>query len=81
MEVQGNILRYFINRTGSVAFDILNASGRVLHQVPALKCAQGWHQIGLGAAAMGDTRGNGVYFVRCAVDGASLGVKRVVMIR
>jgi beta-galactosidase len=81
MEVQGNILRYFISRTGSVAFDILNAGGRVLKHVPALKCAQGWHQIGLGAAAMGDTRGNGVYFVRCTVDGTNQGVKRVIMIR
>jgi beta-galactosidase len=82
MEVQGNILRYFISRTGSVAFDILNASGRVLKHVPALKCAQGWHQIGLnGETAAGFVKGVGVYFIRCAVDGTSQGVKRVVMIR
>jgi beta-galactosidase len=82
MEVQGNVLRYFIGRTGSVAFDILNANGRVLKHIPALKYAQGWHQIGLnGETAVGLGKGVGVYFVRCAVDGASQGVKRVVMIR
>jgi hypothetical protein len=82
MEVQGNVLRYFISRAGSVAFDILNANGRVLKHIPAMKCAQGWHQIGLnGAAALSGTKGTGVYFVRCAVDGASQGVKRVFMLR
>lgn len=78
MELLGKTLRYFISSPGSVAFDILNASGRVLKHIPALKCTEGWHQIGLS----GETgAGLGVYFVRCAVDGASQAVKRVVMIR
>ncbi len=78
----GSILRYFISSPGSVSFDILTANGRVLKHIPALKYSEGWHQIALnGTAAIGDTRGNGVYFVRCAVNGASQGVKRVVMIR
>ena len=78
MELLGKTLRYFISSPGSVAFDILNASGRVLKHIPALKCTEGWHQFGLS----GETgAGLGVYFVRCAVDGASQAVKRVVMIR
>jgi hypothetical protein len=82
MEVLGKTLRYFISRPGSVAFDILTASGRVMKHIPALQCSYGWHQIALsGATALGDTKGDAVYFVRCALDGASQGVKRIAMVR
>jgi len=82
MEVLGKTLRYFISRPGSVAFDIMNAGGRVLKHIPALQCSDGWHQIALfGATAIGEATGNGVYFVRCSLDGANQGVKCVATIR
>jgi hypothetical protein len=82
MELIGKTLRYFVSRPGSVAFDIITASGRVMKHIPALQCSNGWHQLALsGATVLGDTKGNGVYFVRCSLDGANQGEKRVVMIR
>jgi hypothetical protein len=77
MEVAGKTVRYFLSRPGSVAFDIINASGRVMKHIPALQCTDGWHQIALpGATAIG-----GVYFVRCSLDGENQGVKRIAMVR
>jgi fructose-specific component phosphotransferase system IIB-like protein len=82
MEVAGKTVRYFLSRPGIVAFDIITASGRVMKHIPALQCSNGWHQLALsGATVLGDTKGNGVYFVRCSLDGANKGEKRIAMVR
>jgi hypothetical protein len=83
MEVLGKVLRYFIGRQGFVSFDIMNASGRVMKHIPAAQFTSGWHQITLPgeSSALGDTKANAVYFVRCSLDGANQGVKRIAMIR
>jgi hypothetical protein len=82
MELLGKTLRYFVSRPGIVAFDIITASGRVMKHIPALQCSNGWHQLALsGAGVLGDTKGNGVYFVRCSLDGANQGEKRIAMVR
>jgi hypothetical protein len=69
----GSTLRYFISNPASVSFDILDASGRVLNHVPGSRQMNGWHPILLA--------GTGVYFVRFAVDGQYLSVKRMVIVK
>jgi beta-galactosidase len=80
IESNGSGLRYFINKAGTVSVEILSAGGRVVAQVPVSRQAQGWHTLQLGGAG-GDSRGNGVYFVRCSMDGGFRIVKRVVVVR
>jgi hypothetical protein len=78
----GGMVRYYIGVSSNVAIDILDAHGRVLKSVPNSMQAAGWHPIQLsGASHNGDVTGNGVYFVRCAVDGKSMSVKRILLIR
>jgi beta-galactosidase len=75
-------LMYFIVSPASVSVDILNAGGRVLARVPALKQAEGWHAVQLSGVAKGaDFRGKGVYFARVSVNGINQTVKRIVFVR
>jgi hypothetical protein len=69
----GSTLRYFISTPANVAIDILDASGRVLNHVPVSRQMNGWHPIPLA--------GTGVYFVRFAVDGQYMSVKRMVIVK
>jgi hypothetical protein len=78
----GGMVRYYIGTSANVAVDILDAHGRALKSVPNSMQAAGWHPVQFSGTATGDEMtGNGVYFVRCAVDGKSQAVKRVLLIR
>jgi hypothetical protein len=78
----GSTLRYFISSPANVAVDILDASGRMLNHVPVSKQMNGWHPLPLGGPEINvDRNGTGVYFVRFAVDGQYLSVKRMVLVR
>jgi hypothetical protein len=76
IEVLNGTLRYFISNSSFVAFEILNANGRILKRIEGLRQTRGWHPLAINR---GEARGNGVYFVRCTADG-SIFIKRVLVI-
>ena len=82
MAMKGATLRYYLSRTSYVAFEIIDANGRLLERIAGSRQAEGWHPIQLaGAANNGETRGSGVFFVHCAIDGSYQCVKRVLVVR
>jgi beta-galactosidase len=76
----GATVRYFLAAPSRMSVEVLAANGRVVAQIPTSPQAQGWHTLQLKGAA-GDSRGNGVYFVRCSMEGGYQSVKRVVVVR
>jgi hypothetical protein len=69
VHVAGNIVRYFVSTVSAVSVEILDARGKVLNRIA--EQGQGWHSIRLTATTTrGYNSGNGIFFVRCAVDGA-----------
>jgi hypothetical protein len=78
----GGMVRYYIGTSSNIAIDVLDAHGRVLKSVTSAMQTAGWHSIPLsGALTGGSVTSNGVYFVRCAVDGKSQAVRRILLIR
>jgi hypothetical protein len=77
MEMAGNTLRYFISAPCFITFEILNANGRVVQQIAGSSQGQGWHVLQLSGSR--GNAGNGIYFVRCTVNGTSF-VKRVFIL-
>jgi hypothetical protein len=72
-------IRYFIGQQANVAMDIIDAGGKTVMHVPATKMCGGWHVM----RSYTDGKSlliNGVYFVRCTVDGYSF-VKRILVVR
>jgi hypothetical protein len=72
-------IRYFTSRPGNVAMDIIDAGGKIVIHFPAARISGGWHVM------RSSTDGkalliNGVYFVRCSIDGYRF-VKRVLVVR
>jgi hypothetical protein len=80
MRMIGHTLRYFLNVPAVVSFDILDASGKIVRHVDRFKQVEGWHPLALGDGITG-ANGNGVYLVRCTVDGGSTFVKRAVVLK
>jgi len=80
MRMLGRTLRYFLNVPAMVSFDILDAGGRVVRHVARFRQEEGWHPLVLGDGLTG-ANGDGVYFVRCAVDQGSSFVKRVIVLK
>jgi hypothetical protein len=74
------VLRYFLNIPAAVSFDVLDGSGRLVRHVNHFKQVEGWHSLQLAGGTSG-TGGNGVYFVKCAVEQGSTFVKRVVVLK
>ncbi len=74
----GNTVKYFISKPASVSIEILDANGRVVNRIPGFRQADGWHPIRLDKR---DARAAGVCFVRLAVDGREMCVKRALFIR
>ena len=82
VDVTGGVMRYFIGKPADIAIEVLSVNGRVIKHVPASRQGAGWHPVQLrGTAAVGGSKGNGVYFVRCSVDGKYLSVNRMVLVR
>jgi beta-galactosidase len=77
MEMAGNTLRYFTSAPCFIAFEILNANGRVVKQIVGSSQGQGWHV--LQPSGSRGNAGNGIYFVRCTANGTSF-VKRVFIL-
>ncbi|HUI91124.1 MAG TPA: DUF4982 domain-containing protein [Chitinivibrionales bacterium] len=80
MVMSGRVLRYCLNVAATLTFDVLDGSGRVVKHVDRLKQAEGWHSLKLAGGASG-AGGNGVYFVRCAVEQGKTFVKKVVVLK
>jgi hypothetical protein len=80
MVMAGRVLRYFLNLPALVSFDVIDASGKIVRHVERFKQSEGWHPLALVSGLSG-ANGNGVYLVRCAVDGGSTFVKRAVVLR
>ncbi len=77
----GGIIRYYISQPANVSVEILDARRKeAIVKIPALRQETGWHQARPAAPGNETMMNNGVYFVRCSVDGQSV-VKRVVMVR
>jgi beta-galactosidase len=75
-------VRYFVSRPANISFEILNAGGKLVDRVQYSKQSEGWHVLLLTKRPDSNgARGNGVYFVRCTVDGKYVSVKRVVFAR
>ncbi|HUI92228.1 MAG TPA: DUF4982 domain-containing protein [Chitinivibrionales bacterium] len=75
----GGKLRYFISIPGIVTLTVLDASGRVLKNIPGSQQVYGWHQANLAGANGTEVR-NGVYFVRLMVNGKEEGTRRVILL-
>jgi hypothetical protein len=74
----GSEIRFFLNRPAYAEIQVLDAQGRIVAGVPRERMDAGWHRVRPGA---GLTKGIGVYFFRCALDGGYKYVKRIVMVR
>ncbi len=82
ISMTGGMVRYYMTEKAFVSVDILDASGRVVCRVPNAQQQSGWHAIPLRAgAAGGNAMSNGVYLIRCTVNGQDWYVKRVMMMR
>jgi hypothetical protein len=75
----GPAVKYHINAPSFVSVEILNASGRIVYRVPNALQGGGWHTIPLEES--GINKSNGVYIVRCLVNGQDKFVKRVMLMR
>ena len=76
------VVRYYISRPSRVSVEILDASGRILRQIPESKQAGGWHSIPLvGPGSRSDNAGSGVYFARFSIDGNCQSAKRIFVMR
>jgi hypothetical protein len=80
MVMVGRVLKYFLTLPALVSFDVIDASGKIVRHVDRFKQSEGWHPLPLVSGLSGAI-GNGVYLVRCAVDGGSTFVKRAVVLR
>ena len=75
-------IRYFLSRPANISIQVLDASGRVVKQVPQSLASEGWHPLALkGAAANGGIKGTGVYFVRIVSNDGFRYVKRVIVVK
>jgi hypothetical protein len=77
----GNAVKYRLEAPAFVSVDVLDASGRIVCRVPNALQQSGWHAVPLKAGAAGGIIGNGVYLVRCTVNGQDKYVKRMVVAR
>jgi hypothetical protein len=75
----GGTVKYHVAAPAFVSVDILDASGRIVCRVPNALQSGGWHAIPFSAA--GITRSNGVYIVRCIVNGQDKFAKRIMLMR
>jgi hypothetical protein len=72
----GAMLQYHLSGAAKVSFDVVDAGGKIVARVPRSLQTQGWHPVlGLPAALA-----NGVYLIRCIIDGQEF-VKRMVVAR
>jgi hypothetical protein len=75
----GSAVKYQVSAPSFVSVEILNASGRIVYRAPNALQGTGWHTIPL--AASGIDKSNGVYIVRCIVNGQDKYIKRVMLMK
>jgi hypothetical protein len=75
----GGAVRYHVVAQAFVSVDILDANGRIVYRVPNSPQQSGWHAIPFTTG--GNNRSDGVYIVRCVVNGRDSYVKRVMVMR
>jgi hypothetical protein len=72
----GAMIQYYLSGAAKVSFDVVDAEGKIIARAPRSLQLQGWHPVlGLPAAIA-----DGVYMIRCIVDGQEF-VKRMVVAR
>jgi beta-galactosidase len=81
IRMSNGILRYFLNKSANISFEILDAGGRLAEKVQCSRQSEGWHSLKLSGRPDNGVKGKGVYFVRSTVDGNVLAVKRVFLVR
>ena len=75
------MVRYYLSRPSFVSVEILDARGRILEQIPNSRIEAGWHPIAInGTMGNGQTKSDGICFVRLDVDGGHF-VKQVLLVR
>jgi beta-galactosidase len=77
IDTRGGVIRYHLDRPARIAVDLLGASGRLVARFGAVRREDGFHAIAVPVAAAGD----GVYLVRCTIDGKFTVAKRIVLVR
>jgi beta-galactosidase len=78
----GKTIRFYVSQPSFVSVEILDASGKILARMSRARAEEGWHPVQVsGVAGAADFRGDGVCFVRLALDGGYQYVKPVVLMR
>jgi hypothetical protein len=82
IEIKGRFVRYYLGSTAIVGFEMLDASGHVIGRIAGARQSAGYHSVPLlNGSISGKKSGNGVYFIRCAVDGKYVNVKRMIVLK
>ena len=74
--VSGGNIKYYIGAPSMLAVDFLDAGGKIVMRIPLSRCQAGWHPVRIGK-----TLGNGIYLVRCTMEGASQYVRPIVVMK
>jgi len=79
--VSGEQIKYYISNKADIAFEILNASGKIINKINYSQQQAGWHKFTPINMKANNSSGKGVYFVKMAVNGDYLPAKKLVIIR
>jgi len=60
---------------------MLDPSGRVIGRIAGARQSAGYHTVPLPNGSISGKSGNGVYFIRSAVDGKYVNVKRMIVLK
>jgi beta-galactosidase len=82
LEIRGKVVRYYLETPSVVGFEMLDAGGRVIGRIAGARQSEGYHSVPLlNGSISGKESGNGVYFIRGAVDGKYMNVKRMIVLK
>ena len=82
LEIRGKVVRYYLETPSVVGFEMIDASGRVIGLIAGTRQSKGYHSVQLlNGSISGKKSGNGVYFIRSAVDGKYVNVKRMIVLK
>jgi len=70
---KGKLIKYFINQDCNADFEVMNAKGSIIFNMPKLKQKAGWHYVDLNKAKIN----SGIYFIRIKANGEYNQVKKV----
>jgi hypothetical protein len=82
LEIKGKVVRYYLETPSVVGFEMVDASGHVIGRIAGTRHSKGYHSVPLlNGSISGKKSGNGVYFIRSAVDGKYVNVKRMIVLK